>query len=108
MAILKDLCPCSFALSKPSRINFKDFVKAVVVFAVEKGFHCKYYPTSGSARRFDLFHKREDEVPFDMWVVHEDLRERKIYTQDLKKACDKLGVTVQDFEDLIKNKFKIK
>ena len=91
----------------PTGIDFKDFLKAVPILARKKGFIPKFYPTRGSAIRFELFNNKTDTEPAKMWVVHEDKREKKVYSDDLKKACKEIGVSKKDFEDLIKRKFKL-
>jgi len=93
-------------VSIPTEIDFDDFLKAVDVLAKSKDLVCKMSRGTGSAIRFDLFRNGE-RVPFQMWVVHEDKKERKIYSQDLKKACRALGTTKKDFKELISKKFKI-
>lgn len=98
--------PFGINMAVPTKINFKDFVKAVHVLASRNGFLCKYFPTKGSERRFELFENKEDEAPAKMWVVHEDRKTKRIYSDDLKKACKEIGVTKKDFESLIANKFK--
>jgi hypothetical protein len=90
-----------------TNINFKDFLKAVLILAKGNGFFCKYFPTKGSAIRFELFNKKDDREPVKMWVVHKDLKTKKIYSGDLKKACKEIGVMKKDFENLITNKFKV-
>lgn len=90
----------------PTNIDFKDYLKAVPILAIRRGYLLKSYRKDGSAIRFELFKNETDAVPERMWVVHEDLREKKIYSDDLKKACKELGVTKKDFENLIRNKFK--
>lgn len=93
-------------MAKPTNIDFQDFLKAVRILAVRRGFLLNEERKKGSAIRFELFKDKNDTKPYRMWVVHEDLREKKIYSDDLKKACKELGVAKEDFEDLIKNKFK--
>jgi len=95
----------------PTNIYFKDYLKAVPILAIRRGYVLKSYRKDGSAIRFELFRSEtetipEGAIPEKMWVVHEDLKEKKIYSDDLKKACKELGVTKKDFEDLIRNKFK--
>lgn len=93
-------------MAVPTNIYFSDYLKAVPILAIRRGYFLKSYRNDGSAIRFELFKNETDTVPEKMWVVHEDLKEKKIYSDDLKKACKELGVTKQDFEDLIRNKFK--
>lgn len=98
--------PFRIDMAVATKISFKDFLKAVPILAERSGFLCRYFPTKGSKRRFELFRTKDDEKPTKMWVVHEDLKTKKIYSDDLKKACKEIGVTKEDFEDLITNKFK--
>jgi len=95
-------------MSVPTNISFKDFVKAVKILALRDFERCEVDTSKrGSQISFMLFRKDVD-VPVAMWAAHEDLREKKVYTLDLKKACDNLNVTKKDFEVLIRNKFKEK
>ena len=90
----------------PTNISFKDYLKAVSILAIRRGYILKSYRKDGSAIRFELFKNKADDKPEKMWVVHEDLKEKKIYSDDLKKACMELGVTKKDFDDLIRKEFK--
>lgn len=85
-----------------TNIKFKQYVKAVFTIVENKGWECKYKCKGGTERRFDVL-KDDNLVTF--WCVHEA---KVIYSDDLKKAFIKLGVTKEYFENLIKNKFKIK
>lgn len=83
--------------SVPTKIKYKDYLKAVLEIARQKSWICSYVQKPGSARRFDLLH---DGQPIDMWVVHEaDV----IYSQDLKKTCEALKVTKKQFESVVAN-----
>lgn len=93
-------------MSVPTNILFNDFFKAVPILAAKQGFVCKVFRGTGSAIRFELFKHEGDTKPFNFWVVHEDKKEKKIYSKDLKKACNALSVSKKDFESLIRNKFK--
>jgi len=94
-------------VSVPTRIDFNDFQKAVEKIAILKGYReCKITRASGgSAVRFEIF-RNDEVVPHKMWTAHEDRHERKVYTQDLKKACDNLGVSKKSFERYVDSKFK--
>ena len=92
----------------PTRIDFDDFYEAVQILAVRKGLSCKPYKgTKASAVCFRFF-KPEEEIPVGVFCVHEDKRSKVIYSDDLKKACKQLGVSKKEFEDFIKNGFKLK
>lgn len=95
----------------PTNIYFKDYLKAVPILAARRGYLLKSYRKDGSAIRFELFRSQtgtipEGAIPEKMWVVHESQKIRRIFSDDLKKACKELGVTKKDFDDLIRNKFK--
>lgn len=90
----------------PTDIDFKDYLKAVPILAIRRGYLLKSFRKDGSAIRFELFRNETDTVPEKMWVVHESQKIRRIFSDDLKKACKELGVTKKDFDDLIRNKFK--
>ncbi len=90
----------------PTNIDFKDYLRAVPILAIRRGYILKSFRKNGSVIRFELFKNETDDKPEKMWVVHEDLKEKKIYSDDLKKACKELGVTKKDFDNLIRNKFK--
>ena len=88
----------------PTNVKFKDFLKAIVIIAVRKGWECKIIRGRGSRFRFELFN--DNNEPFEMWTAHEDRKVKKVYSKDLKKACDNLKVTEEYFKKLISNKFK--
>ena len=81
----------------PTKIKFKHYVKAIEIIAQQKNQIVACTNGSGSARRFDLFLKETDKIPAKMWTAHED---KVVWTGDLKKACDNLGVNKKDFEKL--------
>lgn len=91
-------------MAKPTRISFKDFYKAVQILAVQQGLDCKPYKgKKASAICFEFFNRGQKTI-IGVFCVHEDKREKVIYSDDLKKACDQLGVTKKEFEDFVKNK----
>ena len=82
-------------MPKETQIKFKDFLKVVKTCANKKFAKFNIIQKRGSAIRFELFNNKNDEVPSKMWVVHES---KYVYTDDLKKACDNLEVTKEEFE----------
>ena len=81
-------------MSKPTRLKFKKFLKAVRHFAKEKFARFNEINSSGSAIRFEVFLKQDDEVPHEMWTVH---RDDVVWTNDLKKTYENLCVSKEDF-----------
>lgn len=90
-----------------TRIKYADFRKAVQLLAVLKGHTCSPYKgKKGSQYCFEFFHEGENE-PFRIVCYHEDLRAKVVYSDDLKKVCDVLGVSKKEFESFIENDFKL-
>lgn len=81
-----------------TNIKFKDFIKAIEKCAVQKFEKCIITPKRGSARRIELFKKKIDKDPCEMWVVHEN---KYVYSDDFKKAYTKLGISKKEFLDII-------
>lgn len=77
-----------------TKIKYNNFVKAVDKFLLSQGLSYNFERKSGSARRFEVFGVNKDR-PEKMWVVHEN---KKIYSDDLKKTCLNLGITIKEFE----------
>ncbi|KKU93919.1 MAG: hypothetical protein UY26_C0003G0067 [Candidatus Jorgensenbacteria bacterium GW2011_GWA1_48_13] len=91
-------------MAAPTDINFDDFYEAVKSLAAQKGFICKPYKgKKASAICFEFFRDGENK-PFEIFCVHEDKKNRVIWSDDLKKACKALGVTKKEFIDFTKNK----
>jgi len=49
---------------------------------------------SGSGVRYEYFVSKDQKSPTEMWVMHED---KYVHKGDLKKACQKLGISPNDF-----------
>ncbi len=81
-----------------TNIKFKDFMKAIEKCALQRFEKYNIIPKSGSARRIELFKKKTDKDPCEMWVVHES---KYVYSDDFKKAYTKLGITKKEFLDII-------
>lgn len=86
-------------MPKETQIKFKDFLKAVETYANNNFGKLNIIQKRGSGIRFELFNNENDNIPSEMWVVHEA---KYVYTDDLKKACDKLGITKDEFEKILK------
>lgn len=82
----------------PTRIKFPEFFKTIERIAVKKFNRCNIVNKGGSARRIELFSKKDDNVPCDFLVVHLD---KTVWSGDLKKACEKLGVSKKEFMDTV-------
>ncbi len=80
------------------------YIKAVEAILERKGLsHIKCYEGSkGSAVHFDLFVKNELK-PLAMWQVHTEHKSKRriVSKEDYKKACRHLGVTLEDFVDVL-------
>lgn len=85
-------------MPKQTRIKFKVFMKAIERCAAQRFGKCNIIPKRGSARRIELFRQKTDKNPIEMWVVHQN---KYVYTWDFKKAYTKLGITKQEFLDII-------
>ena len=81
-----------------TQVKFKDFMKAIEKCATQRFGKYDIIPKSGSARRIELFKEKTDKEPCEMWVVHE---EKYVYSDDFKKAYTKLGISKEEFLDII-------
>jgi len=86
-------------VSEQTQIEFKDFLKAIVICAVKNFGKYKIIEKRGSGIRIELFRNKDDEKPIDMWTIH---RDRYVWSKDLKKAYTKLGLTKEKFLETIK------
>lgn len=62
---------------------------------------CNIVSKRGSASRIELFKKKNDQKPFDMFTVHKD---KYVWSGDFKKAYTHLGITRQEFIKEIEKK----
>jgi len=81
-----------------TNIEFSDFLKAIKIIASQKFKAISIINKPGSGRRIELFLRENDPFPKEMWVVHES---KYVYSKDLKKACSHLGITVNQFEEIV-------
>lgn len=81
-----------------TQIKFRTFVKAIEKCANRRFGKCVIISKRGSGRRIELFKKRTDKIPCEMWVVHEA---RYVYSDDLKKTYTKLGINKKAFLKII-------
>ena len=91
----------------PTKIKFSDFYKAVQILAVNRGFSCKPYKGKKASAICFQFFKENANVPVAVFCVHEDRHTGVIYSDDLKKACKQLGMDKNNFENFIRNDFKV-
>jgi hypothetical protein len=85
---------------KQTQIEFKDFLKAIVISAIRNFGKYRVIEKRGSGIRIELFKNKSDRTPCDMWTVH---RDRYVWSKDLKKAYTKLGLTKEEFLDIMKS-----
>lgn len=85
-------------MPEQTQIEFKDFLKAIVICAIKNFGKYKILEKRGSGIRIELFKNKDDEQPSDMWTVH---RDRYVWSRDLKKAYTKLRINKKDFLDVI-------
>ena len=88
-------------MPKPTKFKFKDFIRTIWFCGNTRFGRCEIVPKRGSARRIELFKKENDQVPFDMFTVHED---KYVWSGDFKKAYTHLGITKQEFIKEIEKK----
>lgn len=84
----------------PTKIKFNDFIKTIEIISQKKFSKYNIINQSGSARRIELFRNKEDNIPTNFWVVHED---KCVWSGDFKKACLNLGVDKKEFEKIAKS-----
>ena len=82
----------------PTRIKWKDFIKAVERIAIKNFGNYKIFPKTGSARRIELFKNINDKIPCEICVVHED---SVVWSGDLKKVCSALKVSKEYFQKIV-------
>lgn len=85
-------------MSKKNQIKFKNFEKAVAKY-LQRHFD-KYHITEkrGSGIRYEIFSNSQSFIPLKMWVVHKD---DYIHKGDLKKTCENLNISIDDFMKLV-------
>jgi hypothetical protein len=79
---------------KKNQIKFKEFHKAVVKLMGLNFADYKITQKSGSGIRYEYFANQNQGSPTKMWVMHQD---KYVHKGDLKKACGKLKISVDDF-----------
>lgn len=82
----------------PTKIKWKDFLKAIERIADKNFGRYQIKPKSGSARRIDLFKNAQDNIPCAFFVVHED---KTVWSGDLKKACLELNCSKGEFMEVV-------
>lgn len=93
----------NFVMSKPTGISLKDYCKAVEMCINERYSHLKHYPNGGSAYTFEVFEKKNDDVPGIIWSIHFNHNKKKeIYSDDLKKIYQRTAVTKERFLEILK------
>ena len=90
-------------MSKPTKYGLNKYIKAIEILTVRKGFFkVSYWPNKGSKYTFHLYQQQADQAPCAMWGVHfEHSKKKEIHPRDFKKAWTYLGVTEQEFLDVI-------
>ena len=90
-------------MSKPTKYGLSKYIKAIEIVAIRQGFKkVNHWPNKGSKYTFHLYQLETDTAPCAMWGVHfEHSRRQEIHPRDFKKAWSCLGVTEQEFLDVI-------
>lgn len=89
----------------PTKISFDDFFKAVIRLAPYKGFRCEPYKGKAASAICFNFFEGDATTPIGIFCVHENKKEKVIYSDDLKKALKQLKVTKDEFEKFIEKDF---
>jgi hypothetical protein len=81
--------------SIPTNVKYRDFERTAYKIAESKGYIVHKENKPGSKRHYDVFEFDKDGKPKlrSFWVCHE---EKVIYTRDLGKCCDALGITKEE------------
>gem|GEM_PF-5744910 len=81
-------------MPEKNQIKFKDFHKAVERYMGLNFAYYKIIQKSGSGIRYEYFLNKDQNYPTEMWVMHQD---KYVHKGDLKKSCQKLRMSVDDF-----------
>lgn len=91
-------------MSKPTNIKLKDYIKAVEICILEKYGHLKHYDNGGSTHTFEVFEKKNDDIPCVIWGIHfgHDKKKEIWSRDDLKKIFTKTAVPKERFVEVLK------
>lgn len=85
-------------MPKKNQIKWRIFQKVVRKQLKVKFAKYEITEKKGSGIRYEAFSSVAAKKPSEMWVVH---RDEFVHKGDLKKTCDHLGITTDEFLDLI-------
>ena len=89
-------------MSKPIGVSLNDYIKVVEICIAEKYGDIKHHANKGSVYTFEVFKKKEDDIPAIIWNIHFGHNKKKeIWSDDLKKIYIKTAVTKERFLEIL-------